>query len=198
MLEIKKQAFGLYRTNCYVLIKNNKSVIIDPGYSPESIELMFKGTVPIAILLTHGHIDHINAVKDLHLKYNIPVFMNKKDDCLLHLDTPAPDGYRRNFEVDYSDLPEGDFKIDEFNFEIIHSPGHTIGSVLIRYENHLFTGDTLFKGTIGRTDIFSSSPEDMQKTIEKIKKLNPEYIIYPGHSSNSTLKDEFKYNPFYI
>lgn len=197
MIEIKKSAFGMYRTNCYVLIKEGNSVIIDPGFSPEEIEKMIEGTKPLAILLTHGHIDHIGAVKALHQKYQIPIYMSKKEQDLLLLTTPAPEGYHRNFEEDYFDLPEGNFQIENFIFEIINTPGHTAGSLLIRYENHLFTGDTLFKGTIGRTDVFSSSPKQMKESIEKIKKLNPNYIVYPGHSENSTLKEEFLYNPFY-
>lgn len=197
MLQIKKEAMGMYRTNCYVLVKEGKSIIIDPGFSPEKIETMIEGTKPLAILLTHGHIDHIGAVKVLHRKYQIPIYMNKKEDALLHVNTPAPEGYHRNFEEEYFDLPEGNFHIDDFSFEIIETPGHTVGSVLIRYENHLFTGDTLFKGTIGRTDVFSSDPRQMEESIAKIKTLNPDYIIYPGHSENSTLREEFLYNPFY-
>lgn len=197
MLQIKKKALGEYKTNCYVLIKKGKAIIIDPGFSPEKIDRMLDGTEPIAILLTHGHIDHIGAVKALYRKYNIPIYMSKKEDALLHLSTPAPEGYCRNFEERYFDLPEGNFHIDNFSFEIISTPGHTAGSVLIRYENHLFTGDTLFKGTIGRTDVFSSNPKQMQESIAKIKTLNPNYIIYPGHSENSTLREEFRYNPFY-
>ncbi|PID67185.1 MAG: MBL fold hydrolase [Fusobacteriales bacterium] len=198
MIEIKREALGLYRTNCYVLIKENKSIIIDPGFSPEIIEKMFAGTKPLAILLTHGHIDHVNAVKALHNKYNIPIYMSKKEDPVLKQTTPAPDGYVRDFECEYSDLKEGNFSIDIFDFEIIETPGHTEGSLLIRYENNLFTGDTLFKGTIGRTDIFSSDPLKMKQSIEKIKKLNPDYIVYPGHSESTTLRDEFLYNPFFI
>lgn len=197
MLQIKKEAFGVYRANCYVLIKEGKAVIIDPGFSPEKIERMLCKADPVAILLTHGHIDHIGAVKALHQKYNIPIYMSKKEDALLHVDTAAPEGYHRNFGETYYDLPEGNFHIDNFSFEIISTPGHTVGSVLIRYENHVFTGDTLFKGTIGRTDVFSSSPEQMKESIAKIKTLNPDYIIYPGHSENSTLREEFEYNPFY-
>lgn len=198
MIEIKKKALGLYRTNCYVLIKENKSIIIDPGFSPEVIEMMFEGTKPLAILLTHGHIDHVNAVKFLHNKYNLPIYMSKKDDPVLKQTTAAPDGYVRDFEEEYFDLKEGELTIDVFNFEIIETPGHTEGSLLIRYKNHLFTGDTLFKGTIGRTDIFSSDPRKMMQSIEKIKKLNPNYLVYPGHSENTNLEYEFLYNPFYV
>lgn len=197
MLEIRKQALGLYRTNCYVLIKNGKAIIIDPGFSPEVIVQMVGGNEVLAILLTHGHLDHVGAVKALHKKYQIPIYMNKKDEAVLQLKTEAPDGYVRNFEEEYFDLQEGSLKIGDFDFEIIETPGHTEGSVLIRYENHLFTGDTLFKGTIGRTDIFSSDPKKMEESIAKIKGLNPEYIVYPGHSENSTLAYEFAYNPFY-
>lgn len=197
MIEIRKKALGLYRTNCYVLIKEGKSVIIDPGFSPEVIEKMLEDTLPLAILLTHGHLDHVNAVKALYQKYGMPIYMSKKEDDLLHLTTSVLEGYHRNFEVEYFDLKEGKLQIGDFCFEIIETPGHTAGSLLIRYENHLFTGDTLFRGTIGRTDVFSSDPKQMKKSIAKIKKLNPDYIIYPGHSQNSTLGEEFLNNPFY-
>ncbi len=198
MLEIKKEIVGLYKTNCYVLIKEKKSIIIDPGYSLEIIEKMFLGTKPLAILLTHGHLDHINGVKNLHNKYNIPIYMSKKDDQVLKLTTPVPEGYIRDFEEEYFDLKGGKLNIDIFDFEIIETPGHTEGSLIIRCGNNLFTGDTLFKGTIGRTDIFSSNPQKMKRSIEKIKTLNPDYIVYPGHSENTTLKYEFLHNPFFI
>lgn len=197
MLEIKKQALGLYRTNCYVLIQGGKSVIIDPGFSPEIIEDMMAGTTPLAILLTHGHLDHVNAVKALHQKYHLPIYMSKKEDAILKLTTSVPEGYHRDFEAEYFDLQEGDLQIENFSFEIIATPGHTEGSLCIRCENHLFTGDTLFRGTIGRTDIFSSDPKKMKESIQKIKKLDPKYIVYPGHSSNTTLEEEFLTNPFY-
>lgn len=197
MLEIKKQALGLYRTNCYVLIQEGKSVIIDPGFSPEIIEDMIAGTTPLAILLTHGHLDHVNAVKALHQKYHLPIYMSKKEDAILKLTTSVPEGYHRDFEAEYFDLQEGDLQIENFSFEIIATPGHTEGSLCIRCENHLFTGDTLFRGTIGRTDIFSSDPKKMKESIQKIKKLDPKYIVYPGYSSNTTLEEEFLTNPFY-
>lgn len=197
MTEIKRVALGLYRTNCYVLIKENKSIIIDPGFSPEIIETMFKGTEVLAILLTHGHIDHVNAVKFLYNKYNVPIYMSKKDDAVLKQTTPVPDGYVRDFECEYFDLKEGNLSIDIFSFEIIETPGHTEGSLIIRYEDNLFTGDTLFKGTIGRTDIFSSDPKKMEESLKKIKKLNPNYKIFPGHSESTILKEEFLYNPFF-
>lgn len=198
MLKIKKQALGLYKTNCYVLIQEKQSIIIDPGFSPEKIESMFEGTRPLAILLTHAHLDHINAVKALHQKYQLPIYMSKKDDAILKLTTSAPEGYHRDFEAEYFDLQEGRLQIGNFCFEIIATPGHSEGSLCIRCENHLFTGDTLFRGTIGRTDIFSSNPEKMQKSLEKIKSLDPNYIVYPGHSVNTTLEEEFLTNPFLL
>lgn len=118
MLEIKKQALGLYRTNCYVLIQEGKSVIIDPGFSPEIIEDMIAGTTPLAILLTHGHLDHVNAVKALHQKYHLPIYMSKKEDAILKLTTSVPEGYHRDFEAEYFDLQEGDLQIENFSCEI--------------------------------------------------------------------------------
>lgn len=86
---------------------------------------MFDGTRPLAILLTHAHLDHVNAVKALHQKYQLPIYMSKKDDAILKLTTSAPEGYHRDFEAEYFDLQEGRLQIGNFCFEIIATPGHT-------------------------------------------------------------------------
>lgn len=197
MEEIIKVEVGLYATNCYILKDNKKIIIIDPGKKAEKISsYIYNDETVEAIILTHGHFDHIGAVDDLVKTYNCDVYINEKDKELLNHRLNEMAGYSSKVSSDVKNLKEGKVTINGFLLNIIYTPGHTEGSVLIQYKNHLFTGDTLFKQSIGRTDLFGSNNSKMIQSIKLIKTLDSSLIVYPGHGETTILSEELKFNPF--
>ncbi len=162
-MNIKKVVVGFLDENCYIVEKNNECIIIDPGDDPNKIvnNITLK---PIAILITHRHFDHIGALEYISNKYNIPTY-------------------------EYSNLKEGNLRIGKFNIEVIYTPGHTDDSVTYYFKDDeiMFTGDFLFKGSIGRTDLETGNMKKMQKSISKIKKYYDIIKVYPGHNDNTTI-----------
>lgn len=164
---------GILETNCYLLIKNNKVLIVDPGDEYLKIINEVGNLVCVGILLTHRHFDHIGALDDLVNHYKVEVY-------------------------DKNNLNEGKHNIDLFDFEVIYNPGHTDDSIsyYFKEENILFSGDFIFKGSVGRTDLGGNNL-DMLNSINKIKQYNKDIIIEPGHGEETTLEYELKYNPFF-
>ncbi|NLL01744.1 MAG: MBL fold metallo-hydrolase [Mollicutes bacterium] len=154
---------GDFQTNCYILNKNGKKIIIDPGAEFLKIDQYINNDL-VAILITHNHFDHVGALESLKEKYHVPVY--KYDNLKDYLE------------------------IADFKFKTIHNPGHTIDLVGYLIDNHLFGGDFIFKNTIGRTDLPTGNNKDMKKSIENILKYPDDLIIYPGHDDITTLKDE--------
>ncbi len=169
---------GNLKTNCYLIIKNNKCLIVDPGDEFDKItnRITKLNLIPLKVLITHHHFDHIGDLKEITEYYNID-YINFK-----------------NYKSDYET-----FKIGNFKFKIINTPGHKEDSVSYYfYENNvIFTGDFLFKGTIGRCDLKGSSITDMKESIEKIKKYNNNIIIYPGHGIFTSLGYEKENNEYF-
>ncbi|MCR5741730.1 MAG: MBL fold metallo-hydrolase [Gammaproteobacteria bacterium] len=191
-----------FEENAYLIKEEDKVTIIDPGFNYAEINdyLQKESLVIKNILLTHGHIDHIGEL-ELFLKDNkdINVYISEKDyPFLFDSYLNASDYFRlskKNMK-EYSNIykvSEG-FKVD--GFEFYETPGHTVGSMVIKYNNYLFTGDTLFRGTIGRTDLPTGSMADMNYSLKKIAdSFSKSIIILPGHYNKSTLKDELETNP---
>ncbi|MCI6272957.1 MAG: MBL fold metallo-hydrolase [Erysipelotrichaceae bacterium] len=199
MEKIIKLTLGIYETNCFILKENNHVLIIDPGKKAEKIiSEISEDEIVDGILLTHGHFDHIGAVDDLVKHYNVDVYMHKNDEILINSPHNKLAGYTGNITSKRNHFSDGINKVKTFMFEVINTPGHTDGSVLIIYKNNMFSGDTIFKGTIGRTDLFCGNDSKMKQSLKLIKTFNPEYIVYPGHGDITTLKDEFLYNPYLI
>jgi len=193
---------GLIESNCYILDKQGECFIIDPGSDIESIleaigDLKVKG-----ILLTHGHFDHV----DLIGSFIVPIYIHKNDDILLkrkelslyNIFNLEPSYYYPNLEIiKIDDGDEIDFQNEKI--KVIHTPGHTSGSVCFLYKNKLFSGDTLFKNGIGRTDFPTSSEIEMKKSINKIiNNLDENIVVYPGHDEKTTIKEEKGNNPYYL
>lgn len=200
-MKLDSLAVGLIGTNCYLLwdeTAGNAAAIVDPGGSADQILAKIKqNNLDVKlILLTHGHFDHVMGVQDLLAVYpNLPVYITETDY------PEARDGGQFGYSMgevasvrfyDEGDIVElGNLKID-----VLRTPGHTPGSVTLRVEDVLFTGDTLFCGSCGRTDFPGGSFGDMQRSLKRLADLPGDYRVYPGHESSTTLDYERKYNPF--
>lgn len=195
---------GELETNCYIFgDKNGEAVVIDPGDNADVImQNVNKHNCTIKyIVLTHGHFDHIGAVAALKKQTQAKVIIHELDaDCL----TDAT----RNLSY-YMGMPEIQIEADSVIKEgeiieagnrkltVIHTPGHTAGSICLKAEEMLFSGDTLFKESAGRTDLPGGSSKQIMESInEKLMKLDDAMLVYPGHSECSTIGYERKHNPF--
>lgn len=181
---------GPLQTNCYIVTKDNKTIIIDPGDEGDFISqtIIENNLNPVAIILTHGHFDHCLGTLPLKLNFPVPIRLHQKD---LFLYKQANRSAKHWTGSAGDPLPPVDNLITNktqeiFFLKVIETPGHTPGSICLYYQNHssrtLFTGDTLFADGIGRTDLSYSSEEDLQKSLKKLNKLPKEITIYPGHN----------------
>ncbi len=204
-MEIEIITVSLFEENCCLAWsdKDKIGVIIDPGDEDELIiEKIEKfGFKPKAILLTHGHGDHIGAVSPLKEKYNIPVYIGK-DDAPMLLSSSANVSAVFGYEIV---CPPADFLVDDeevvkigsLEFVVFSTPGHTRGGVCYFCENIIFCGDTLFNGSIGRTDLPGGDYHQLIDSIEKkILSLPDDIVCYPGHGPITTVGTERKHNPF--
>lgn len=169
---VKRFVLGELSTNVYLIQKGNECLIVDPACNFEFIKNIIGDLKLVGILVTHHHFDHIGALNELKEYYNVSVFDSTND-----LNT-----------------------LDNFNFEIIHNPGHSSDSVSFYFkeEKMMFVGDFIFKDTIGRTDLETGSMEDMLKSIEMIKKYDDDIVLYPGHGDITTLKREKSNNIYFL
>lgn len=186
MLQIKEVTVGAIGTCCYVLSDDTRAdcVVIDPGDEPERIRQATQGRTIAAILLTHGHFDHIGAVRALMTK-DTALVIHAKDapmlsdpwlnaSFLLGQPVTAPEATRLTYEGD-SIAAAG------LTFTVLHTPGHTAGSVCYQVEDKLFTGDTLFRIGCGRTDLPTGSEAQMHQSLERLAPLVRTMAVYPGH-----------------
>lgn len=190
-----------FAANCYLVVsQKGRAAVIDPGAQGERIirALEEREVTPEAILLTHGHFDHIGAVKDLQARYpGIKVYLNPKDRETVE-DTCSNRSvfFGITDPQQYNILPDGELKegdtvtVDELTFEAMETPGHTQGSVCLICGEHLFTGDTLFRHDYGRTDLFGGSPWEMLQSLKRLGALEKNYIVHPGHEEDTSLEEE--------
>lgn len=180
-------------------------IIVDPGGGVEIIEARIEkdNLKPVAILLTHGHFDHILAVKDIANVYAIPVYANEEEQEVLLDDrlNLSLDFNGASFSVDANNyLRDGEkIMLAGFNIEAIATPGHTKGGMCFYFkeEKVLVTGDTLFRGTVGRTDLPTSNMGQIIHSVcEKLKRVIDDAVVLPGHGGSSTMGYERKTNPY--
>lgn len=204
MLQVKTLTLGEYRVNCYIVHKkdDHRCVVIDPGYEPERIlgyleeqDLSLQG-----VLLTHGHFDHVGAMPQLVEKTGCQLWLCHPD-CTMP-NTPA---FPHLLPLEEETLPHPSFYQDGdtvelagMSFHVIHTPGHSLGSVCLEVEDVLFTGDTLFAGTCGRTDLPGSSQRSIMESLARLKKLPYDRIVYPGHGYPTTLNNQRRSNPYLL
>ncbi|WP_222592455.1 MBL fold metallo-hydrolase [Alkalibacterium kapii] len=205
-MQVKQIETGSIQENCYIVYKKNEALIIDPGNNKEKIlsEIEVLDVMPKAILLTHTHYDHIGALEVLRQSYNVPVYVGKQEKNWLSNPQLNLSSYSDHeiiakpaefiFEVPST------IKIGLFSFKVVHTPGHSPGSVSFIFEEGecVFSGDALFKGSIGRTDLPGSEPEKLIPAVEEnILSLPDHYIVYPGHLASTTILHEKQSNPFF-
>ena len=202
MLQIDCLTLGDYQVNCYVVRESgsNCCVVIDPGYEAQKI-LQFLKTQNLsleAILLTHGHFDHVGAVEELVDEMQCKIVMSEKDwDMMLNpfVSWMYPLA-RRRFET-MQLCAEGDaICAAGMTFEVMQTPGHTRGSVCYRCGEVLFTGDTLFDGSCGRTDLPGGDGKTIMQSLQRLQNIPENLRIFPGHGPASTLDDQRRSNPY--
>ncbi len=192
MLKIDTLTLGLYQVNCY-LVRNEGSdrcVVIDPGYDPRKILdfLEEKGLHLEAVLLTHGHFDHVGGVKELAAETDCKVYLHDLERTMPEALTAGPlyatDNYPHRFSVAGMD------------FTVLHTPGHTPGSVCLICEDAMFSGDTLFASSCGRTDLPGGDWATILASLGRLKNLPRNYRVFPGHGEDTTLEQEKQINPY--
>ena len=170
-MNIKKVIVGRLETNCYILEKNDICLVIDPGDNFDKIKSCIEKKV-VGVLLTHRHFDHIGALEELTEYYKVSIY-------------------------DIKNLNEGLNKINDFEFNVFYNPGHTDDSISFIFDDIMFSGDFIFKGTIGRWDL-GGNIVDIKNSIEKILDSKINYKIYPGHGDLTYLDNEREMLEYYI
>lgn len=194
MFQIQILTLGDYQTNCYI-IKHKRSktcCVIDPGSDAQTIlDILRDMKLTLeAILLTHAHFDHVGAVKELAAEADCAVYLCPDDLSMPPAFTAGPLYYTHTYK-------EGDIlHLAGLEFHVMHTPGHTPGSVCLIADDALFTGDTLFAGSCGRTDLPGGSAEQICASLARLASLERDYYIYPGHGCNTTLAEEKQHNPY--
>lgn len=189
-MEIKCLRVGELQTNCYLIWDEDtrECFIIDPGddadfLTTEILQLKLK---PLGILLTHGHYDHCLACLELKLNFNLPIYLNPKDNFLYQNATKSADHWSATKALKQplpSPMPS-EIILGEKTIKVISIPGHTPGSVCFYISPHLFVGDTVFEDGVGRTDFSYSSGPDLQKSLAKILSYPENTLLYPGHENS--------------
>ena len=206
-LYIKTIVTGPFQENSYLLIDklSNKCVLVDPGDEAQKIinYINEKHILPIAIINTHAHLDHIGAISEIKAEYSIPFYLHTEEKPIL-------DSYLvscRMFGMKPAESPSvdewlnasGELLIGPFKFLIIETPGHTPGGCSFLIDDIIFVGDTLFQGSIGRTDLPGGDRKILDKSLIKlINKLNPKATVYSGHGPSTSIGFEKINNPFLI
>lgn len=200
-MKLESLTVGLIGTNCYLLwdeSAGNAAAIVDPGGSADLIlnKIKQEKLDVKMILLTHGHFDHVMGVPDLLAAYpDLPVYITETD--YPEARDGGQFGYRMGEVSSVQFYDEGDtVELGRLKIDVLRTPGHTPGSVTLRVEDVLLTGDTLFCGSCGRTDFPGGSYADMQRSLKRLADLPGDYRVYPGHEGSTTLDYERRYNPF--
>ncbi|NLR93799.1 MBL fold metallo-hydrolase [Flammeovirga agarivorans] len=199
----KLQLDGFFPMNCYVLERNNKCFIIDPGYQKETIQNYIKdeNLEVVGILLTHAHIDHIEALDC----FNVPVYLHEKEVEILLDDDLNGFGFfnkEKDYDINTIDIvpinEDTIIDLEGYEISVIFTPGHTKGGVSYKIGHDIYTGDTLFEGSVGKWDRPTANLDDLKQSVIKLIDEQAEHmLIHPGHGRSSTIGAEKRFNPFY-
>lgn len=205
-LRIEAYVVGMVQTNCYFAINDDTKevLIIDPGASAEKLmeKINEAGLKPVAILLTHGHFDHAGAAEELAKLAGVKIYAEEHEKETLETPGLNLSGWEGLSSVYYADeylKDEQEIDLAGFHIRVFHTPGHTVGGCCyyFPYQNTLFSGDTLFQTSIGRTDFPKGSASVLIRAIqEKLMKLPEETSVYTGHGEMTTIGTERMYNPY--
>jgi glyoxylase-like metal-dependent hydrolase (beta-lactamase superfamily II) len=207
---IKMFTVGMLFTNCYIAAcpETKQAIIIDPGFdSASKAEKIFnfieENTLKLKFIVnTHGHPDHICGNGIVKRKFQTPILVHEKDAFMLGtLGKVIAKFFGFNSSSPSADtlLKDGDHvEFGKLALKVMHTPGHSPGSISLIGENEVFTGDTLFAGSIGRTDLPQSSKSDMKESLKKLAALPEDFRVYPGHGPTTTIGEEKRSNPFLI
>ena len=194
MLKVYAMALGDYQTNCYIIHDESSKncCVIDPGYDADFIleKLDSLGLTLEAILLTHGHFDHVGAVKELAAETQCAVYIHPEDLSMPPMMTAGPLYYTKTY-AEGSQL-----KLAGLDIAVLHTPGHTPGSVCLLTDTAIFSGDTLFQGSCGRTDLPGGDWDTIVESLTRLGSLDKNYTVHPGHGMNTNLTFEKVYNPY--
>lgn len=196
---IKCFTVGQLQTNCYIVTdeRSLKCAVIDPGAESGTILNYLDDNRLNAecIFLTHGHFDHTKAVPAVYAETKARVYINRGDANL----EDFHDSYRYHGGEELGFYSEGDvIEVGALKFTVMETPGHSRGSVTLRCENALFTGDTLFRDSCGRTDLEGGSMEVLNKSLRRLYELEGDFEVYPGHMDSTTLERERKFNYYML
>ncbi len=193
-MEIITMPLGDYQTNCYLVhaADQPRCIVIDPGYEAKKIleALAEKNWQPEAILLTHGHFDHVGAVADIAAETDCDVYISAADLSLPPMITNGKLYYTHTYPAD------GHLSMAGLDFRVIPTPGHTPGSICLMAQDVIFSGDTLFCGSCGRTDLPGGNWSQILSSLGILADLPGNYRVYPGHGSSTELAWEREHNPY--
>lgn len=200
-MEVTRLVCGIFQTNTYILEIDNKIIVFDPACKVDKLLPYLNGKELLAVLLTHGHFDHIKACDDLYKMFKVPIYIHEAD-----IEMTKNKGWGRVFglqavhtiSVPLVKLKETKYKIGPFNFEVLFTPGHSKGSVCYLFDDCIFTGDTLFKLACGRSDLEGGDISELKSSLRMLKTLNPSLIVYPGHDEITNLEYEIENNSYLV
>ena len=194
MLKVHALALGAYQTNCYIIHdeKSTTCCVIDPGYDPNTIldKLDSLGLTLEAVLLTHGHFDHVGGVKELAAETGCDVYLHPDDLTMPPMMTAGALYYTKTYTEGTT------LHLAGLDITVLHTPGHTPGSVCLLTETTILSGDTLFAGSCGRTDLPGGNWATILKSLKRLASLEGNFWILPGHGPSTTLRDVKRYNPY--
>lgn len=182
--------------NCYIVSDGTVCAVIDPGDNSPRLHDALQGLTVSAILLTHGHFDHVGGVRGLQEETGAPVYLSSHDASL----PPDLSGDLPTEFIDLSLAASSTITVGSMTFDVLETPGHCPGAVCFwakdGKQEALFTGDTLFQGSMGRTDFPGGDDAAMGRSLQRLSKLPPSLAVYPGHGAASTIGDECRWNLF--
>ena len=194
MKKVKTFVDNRILNDTYLLINDNKAVVIDPSFKVSKlIDYIKENELElVAVLLTHGHYDHFAGLEALGKEFTCPYYISEEDESFLY------DKRRSMADKEVNGKPiiyqDSELLLDGFSLQILKVPGHTLGSVVIVWEDKMFTGDFIFHGDTGRVDLPGGSAKQMEISLREFAKIDGDYIIYPGHEESTTLAQEKKTN----
>lgn len=206
MMKLEQYVVGPVQTNCFFVIndESKEMIIIDPGASADKLaeKIHTSGYKPVAILLTHGHFDHATGAEALAKYFNILIYAYEEEKEVLESSEKNSSwmiGKELTFRADVYLQDEQELDLAGFHIRVLHTPGHTIGGCCyyFGYEDVLFSGDTLFQESVGRTDLPTGSMSQIVHSIkEKLMVLPDATVVYPGHGESTSIEAERMYNPY--